>query len=158
VDNTQITADDPRAQDVRALLARHLAFARSVTPPEGVFALDVSALLDPAITFFSARRDGELLAVGALKQLDHTHGELKSMHTAEQARGHGIGRAMVRHLLGVARDRGLSRVSLETGSMVAFAPARALYASAGFTECGPFAGYPDSPHSVFMTIALNGAG
>jgi putative acetyltransferase len=155
VENTQIAADDPRADDVRSLLARHLAFARSHTPPEGVFALDVSALLDPAISFFSARRDGELLAVGALKQLDRAHGELKSMHTAEQARGHGIGRAMAAHLIGVARARGLGRVSLETGTMAAFAPARALYASVGFTECGPFAGYQDSPTSTFMTLVLD---
>ncbi len=104
--------DDPRADDVRKLLQRHLAFARANTPPEGVHALDMDGLLDPAVTFFSFRRDGELLGVGALKQLDRHHGELKSMHTAQAARGRGIGRAMLDHLIGVARERGCLRVSL----------------------------------------------
>jgi putative acetyltransferase len=150
----EIAADDPRAPDVRALLRRHLEFARATTPPEGVFALGLDGLLDPAVSFYTGRRSGQLLAVGALKQLDERHGELKSMHTAAEARGQGIGGAMVKHLIGVARARGLRRLSLETGSMAAFAPARSLYARAGFTPCGPFGGYPDSPTSVFMTLAL----
>jgi putative acetyltransferase len=149
-----IEADDPRAGDVRSLLERHLEFARSVTPPGHVHALDVDGLLHPAVTFFSFRSDGELLGVGALKQLDAMHAELKSMHTAVQARGRGIGRAVLAHLIGVARVRGCTRVSLETGSMPAFGPARALYASAGFAVCGPFADYPPSPTSTFMTLAL----
>ena len=149
-----IAPDDPRTPDVRALLQRHLDFARATTPPEGVFALDLSGLLDPAVSFYSYRRSGRVLAVGALKQLDQRHGELKSMHTAREARGQGIGRAMVDHLIGVARARGLRRLSLETGSMAAFAPARSLYARAGFTPCGPFGTYPDGPTSRFMTLEL----
>jgi putative acetyltransferase len=150
----EIGLDDPRRADVTALLERHLEFARSCTPPEFVFALDLDALTDPAITFCSARRSGELLAVGALKALDRTHGELKSMHTAAAARGQGVGAAMVRHLVDVARARGWTRVSLETGTQAEFAPARGLYARCGFTECGPFADYADTGHSVFMTLAL----
>lgn len=150
-----ISIDDPRAPDVRELLERHLAFANLHSPPEDVHALDVDALLDPAVTFFSFRRAGELLGVAALKRLDAGHAEVKSMHTAQAARGHGIGRAMVEHLLGVARDRGFRRVSLETGSMAAFAPARSLYASAGFTLCGPFGDYGPSPNSTFMTMPLD---
>lgn len=146
--------DDPRSADARALLQRHLAFAHTHTPDEHAYALDIDALLGPAITFFSFRADGELLAVGALKQLDDTHGEIKSMHTAEAARGRGIGRAMVGHLVSVARDRGMRRVSLETGTMAAFGPARALYASVGFTPCGPFGGYRPSPDNTFMTLLL----
>lgn len=119
----EIAVDDPRAADVRALLQRHLAFAHAHTPAEHAYALDIDGLLGPAVTFCSFRAGGELLAVGALKQLDETHGEIKSMHTAEAARGRGIGRAMVRHLIGVARDRGMRRVSLETGTMAAFGPA-----------------------------------
>ncbi len=149
-----IEPDDPRAPDVRALLQRHLDFARATTPPEGVFALDLAGLLDPAVSFYSYRRSGRALAVGAVKQLGERHGELKSMHTAQEARGQGIGRAMVTHLIGVARARGLRRLSLETGSMAAFAPARSLYARAGFTPCGPFGTYPDSPTSRFMTLEL----
>lgn len=152
-----IAVDDPRARDVQALLDAHLAFARSVTPPEDVHALDIEGLLDPAITFFSARLDGKLLGVGALKQLDQSHAELKSMHTIEPARGRGVGRAMVDHLLSVAIDRNCQRVSLETGSMDAFVPARSLYAKAGFEPCGPFADYNVSPSSAYMTISLDRA-
>jgi putative acetyltransferase len=146
-----IAVDDPRAADVHSLLSRHLEFARATTPPEDVHALDLDGLVDPAVTFCSARRDGELLAIGALKELDATHAELKSMHTAAAARRTGVGRAMVDHLLGVARTRGYERVSLETGTMEAFEPARALYEASGFTTCGPFDGYRPSPSSAFMT-------
>jgi putative acetyltransferase len=150
----QIAADDPRAGDVQALLQRHLEFARATTPPEGVHALDTGGLLDPAVTFFSLRRDDELIAIGALKELDARHGEVKSMHTAAAARGSGAGRAMLAHIIGVAAQRGYERLSLETGSMAAFGPARALYASAGFTLCGPFADYQPSATSTFMTLAV----
>jgi putative acetyltransferase len=150
----RISADDPRAPDVRALLRRHLEFARATTPPEGVFALDAEGLLDPAVTLFSLREDGELIAVGALRELDGRHGELKSMHTATAARGRGAGTAILEHIIGVAAGRGYERLSLETGSMAAFGPARALYARAGFTPCDPFGSYQPSPTSTFMTLRL----
>jgi putative acetyltransferase len=149
-----IAEDNPLAADVRALLVRHLEFTTATSPPEDMHALDADGLLDPAVTFFSCRRAGKLLGVGALKRLDGQHAELKSMHTAAEARGRGIGRAMVGHLIGVARQRGYRRVSLETGSMPEFAPARALYASAGFAPCGPFGEYVPSRNSTFMTMAL----
>jgi putative acetyltransferase len=151
----QISADEPRAPDVRALLDGHMAAMLAATPPEHAFALGVDGLLDPAVTFFSFRADGALLAVGAIKQLDPEHGEIKSMHTAAAARGRGIGRAMLNHLLGVARSRGYRRVSLETGTMAEFAPARALYRSAGFSACGPFADYRPSEDNCFMTLELD---
>jgi putative acetyltransferase len=149
-----ISIDDPRAADVRALLERHLAFAEATTPAKDRHALDVDALADPAVSFYSYRIDGRLLGVGALKRLDDAHAEIKSMHTAEEARGRGVGGAMLDHLLRAARTRGFARVSLETGAGPAFAPARALYARAGFVPCRPFAGYPDSPNSAYMTLAL----
>jgi putative acetyltransferase len=149
-----ISVDDPRAPDVRVLLERHLVAMAAATPPEHAFALDVDGLLDPAITFFSVRAAGELFGVGAIKELDAGHAEIKSMHTAAAARGRGIGRAMLNHLLGVARSRGYRRVSLETGTMAEFAAARALYASAGFTACGPFADYQPSEDNCFMTLEL----
>ena len=152
-----IAIDDPPTDDVRRLLERHLEFANTHSPPEDVHALDVDALLDPAVTFFGLRVDGKLLAVGALKQLDDHHAELKSMHTAAVARGRGIGRTMLDHLVGVARDRGLSRVSLETDTMEAFTAARALYTTAGFTSCEPFGDYQPSRNSTFMTLVLDGA-
>ncbi len=148
-----IGPDDPRADDVRALLARHLAFAHATSAPEDVFALDVDALVDPAVDFFSYREEdgGAVLGVGALKRIDDGHAEIKSMHTAAEARGRGVGRAMVEHLLAVARERGFSRVSLETGAGPAFAPARALYAGAGFVPCGAFGPYEPSDRSAYMT-------
>jgi putative acetyltransferase len=152
--NLIIAIDDPRAADVRALLERHLAFAHEVTPSNHVHALEIDRLLDPAVTFFSARRDGELLGVGALKELDDSHAELKSMHTSMAARGQGIGRAMLDHLLAVAADRNYDRVSLETGTMDVFAPARSLYAKVGFRPCEPFAEYTSNPYSTCMTIDL----
>jgi len=149
-----IAVADPRDDDVGVLLARHLEFARSCTPPEAVFALDADALLDPRVTLFGARESGVLLGIGGIKELDTAHGEVKSMHTAAEARGRGIGRAIVEHLLAIATERGYHRLSLETGSQAEFAPARRLYAACGFIPCGPFDGYSDSPTSSFMTIDL----
>ncbi len=154
----KIAVDDPLSHDVRELLERHLAFAQAATPPEDVHALDVDALADRSVTFFSFRRHGKLLGVAALKHLDEGHAEIKSMHTAEAARGRGVARALVDHLLRVACERGYRRVSLETGAGPAFAPARALYASAGFTPCGPFAEYRPSPNSSYMALSLRGLG
>jgi putative acetyltransferase len=149
-----ISLDDPRAPDVRRLLEVHLTFARGETPPEDAHAMDVDELLDPAVRFFSLRRDGVLVAVGALKRLDSEHAEVKSMHTVVAERGRGAGRRMLDHLIAVARADGYRRVSLETGSMAAFAPARSLYAGAGFVECEPFADYRLSPNSTYMTLYL----
>jgi putative acetyltransferase len=150
-----IGVDDPRAADVHALLERHLSFANEHSPPEDVHALDVERLVDPAITFVSYRVDGELLGIGALKDLGDGHGELKSMHTSAAARGRGIAGAIVTHLVALARERGLARVSLETGTPEAFRPARSLYARHGFVECGPFGDYAPSAYSTFMTLALH---
>jgi putative acetyltransferase len=149
-----IAVDDPRREDVRRLLERHLTFAYEHSPPEHVHALDVDELVDAAVTFFSARRGGELVGVGALKELDATHGELKSMHTASDVRGQGVGRAIVDHLLSVARERGYRRVSLETGTNDPFAPAQALYERVGFTRCEPFGPYTSNPYSMCMTRSL----
>jgi putative acetyltransferase len=147
--------DDPR---VVALLHTHLARARAETAPGSAHALDLSGLRSPEVTFWSAwegdaPRD-TLVGVGALKRLSDDHGEVKSMHTAESMRGRGVGSAILRHIIAAARARGMSRLSLETGSWPYFAPARALYARHGFVECGPFGDYREDPNSVFMTLDL----
>jgi putative acetyltransferase len=147
--------EDPRAADVRRLLESHLAFSRSVTRPGHVHALDVEALMDPAVTLYGARRSGELLGVGALKRLDDIHAEIKSMHVSEAARGQRIGREMLEHLLAVAVARKYRRASQETGTMEAFAPARVLYESVGFEPCEPFGEYTNNPYSTCMTIVLD---
>jgi putative acetyltransferase len=149
-----IAVDDPGAEDVRSLLRRHLEFAKDVTPPGHVHALEVERLVDPAITLFSARRDRILVGIGALKHLDESHAEVKSMHTLSEARGEGVGRALIDHLLAVAARRNYRRVSLETGTMDAFAPARSLYERVGFARCDPFGEYTANPHSICMSIDL----
>ena len=149
-----IAVEDPDADDVRALLARHLAFARGESPAEHVHALDTGAWGDPDLTLYGARRDGSLEGVGAIRRLDETHVELKSMHTRAEARGQGIAQAMLAHLLHVAAAQGYQRVSLETGTMDAFAPARSLYLKAGFRPCPPFGPYTANPYSVCMTRPL----
>lgn len=149
-----VTVDDPRSPDVMALLDRHLEFAHSVTPPDDVHALDLEGLTDPRVTFFSLREGGVLLGIGAIKQLDDSHFELKSIHTTQEARGRGVGRTVVGHLIDTVRERGATRVSLETGSMEEFAPSRALYAGLGFVESGPFDTYSPSRASTFMTLYL----
>ena len=148
-----IGPDDPRAPDVHELLEAHLAFARSVTPPEDVFALDPVGRLNEKLSYFSARQGGVLVGVGALYELDATHAEIKSMHTVARYRGRGVGRSLLEHLIEVARQRGYQRLSLETGPMEAFAPARAMYAAAGFVPAEPFADY--GPRSVCMTLRLD---
>ena len=155
MDGGKVDVDDPRKPDVQALLERHLTFSQSETPPEHSFALDVEGLLDPAITFFSFRTPaGELLGMGALKRLDDDSAELKSMHTSAQARGRGVGRAVLTHIIAAARQRGLRRLYLETGTTPGFMPARNLYASEGFESCGTFGGYPITGDNTFMTLAL----
>jgi len=125
-----------------------------LSPPGSVHALDLDALRRPGITFWTAWAGDELLGCGALKELAPTHGEIKSMRTATAHRRKGIARAMLVHIVDEARRRAYDRLSLETGSMAAFAPAQRLYASFGFTRCAPFADYLADPNSVFMTREL----
>jgi putative acetyltransferase len=94
------------------------------------------------------------LGIGALKRLSADHGEVKSMHTAQSVRGRGVGSAILRYIIATARARGMSRLSLETGSWAYFRPAHALYASHGFVECPPFADYVSDPNSIFMSLDL----
>jgi putative acetyltransferase len=138
----------------RALLERHLAFCLSETPPEHSFALDVDGLLDPAVTFVSYRDGDAVLGVAAIKELEAGSAEIKSMHTAAEARGRGVARALLSHLLDTARARGYRQVFLETGTTPGFAAARALYESVGFTPTGPFGGYPQTEDNTFYSRAL----
>ena len=146
--------EDPLTPDVKALLQTHLDFCHEVTPLEHSFALDVEKLRAPEITVFTARENGVLLGVGALKVFEPGHGELKSMHTAKAARGKGIGRAIVNHILEFAKSKGLTRVSLETGNHPPYEPARKLYEACGFTYCEAFGEYELSNFNVCMTLPL----
>jgi putative acetyltransferase len=151
----RIETDDLTHPEVLALLNEHLSNMYELSPPESVHALDVSKLKGPDIAFWSAwDDDGGLLGCGALKELSPAHGEVKSMRTPAARRRAGAGRAVLEHILAVARERRYERLSLETGSSEAFRPAQQLYESFGFTRCGPFGSYREDPHSVFMTLRI----
>lgn len=149
-----IRVDDLAGPEIRALLEEHLRNMYELSPPESVHALDLAALRRPGITFWTAWSGGALVGCGALKELDPAHGEVKSMRTASAHRRKGVGRAMLEHIIAEARAQSYRRLSLETGSMDAFLPARRLYESFGFAYCAPFADYIDDPNSAFMTRTL----
>jgi len=136
--------------DVRALLAFHYAQMRDASPPEACHVLDLKGLTTPDIRFFSLRdAQGQLLGIGALKALSQEVGEIKSMRTADAALGRGVGKAVMNHLIAVARAAGMKEIKLETGNSPLYIPANRLYEGAGFTRCGPFAGYQDTPFTYF---------
>ena len=150
----RITLDDVTGPEITALIGEHLRDMHVKTPPESIHALGLEKLRQPDITFWTAWEGDELLGCGALKELDPRHGEIKSMRTARAHLRKGVAAAMVRHILDEARRRGYTRVSLETGAMATFEPARQLYARHGFQLCGPFADYKLDPNSTFMTLEL----
>jgi putative acetyltransferase len=152
----QIRIDDLRGPHIAALLAEHLRDMYATSPAESVHALDLDQLRHSDITFWTVWDGSSLAGCAALKQLDARHGEIKSMRTASAYRRRGVAAFALQHLLAEAKRRGYQRLSLETGSVEYFAPARRLYARFGFSECGPFADYVRDPYSVFMTLPLPG--
>ena len=146
--------DDLSGEPTRSLIARHLAGMRANSPPESVHALGIDALRGPDMTFWSVWVADEIAGCGALKRLDAQRGEIKSMRVADKFLGRGVGRALLEHLIGEARARGMESLWLETGSSEVFIPALRLYESAGFKRCGPFDGYIEDPFSVFMMRAI----
>lgn len=150
----RIELDDLSRPQVHALLNEHLTNMYELSPPENVFALDLTGLRAPDITFWTVWEDALLLGCGALKELSAQHGEIKSMRTPKALRRRGAGRAVLAHIIAVAGQRGYEMLSLETGSNPAFLPAQKLYQSFGFTYCGPFGSYREDPNSVFMSVRL----
>lgn len=152
----RIRLDDLSGPEIRALLDEHVQSMHSLSPPGSVHVLDLAALRTPDISFWTAWSGDQLLGCGALKALSPSHGEIKSMRTAAAHRGKGVARAMLAHIVVEALARNYERLSLETGSMAAFAPAHRLYESHGFAYCAPFGDYTADPNSVFMTRQLRG--
>jgi len=150
----RIEIDDLSRPQVLALLEEHLRNMYEITPPEFVFAFDANKLKAADVTFWTAWDGDSLLGCAALKELSATEGEIKSMRTPATRRRTGAGRALLNHIIDVARARGYRVLYLETGRQPAFAPAQALYASAGFTRCGPFGQYRENGNSVFMSLSL----
>ncbi|MEM9032549.1 MAG: GNAT family N-acetyltransferase [Pseudomonadota bacterium] len=156
--SSEIRAVLPNDPDVVPLLEHHVSLMRASSPSCSVHAMDADRLLKENVAFFAAFEGTVAVAIGGLKRLSGDHGEIKSMHVAEASRGCGLARAMLARLLEVARVQELERISLETGSQDAFAPARAFYAREGFAPCPPFADYEPDPNSVFMTRMLSPRG
>ncbi len=150
-----IAEDDLSGADIRVLLEQHFAGMLANSPEGSCHFLDLDALKGPGVTFWAVRDAGGALAgCGALREIDKHHGEIKSMRTADAFLRNGAGAAMLIHIVSVAQSRGYNRLSLETGSGAAFAPAQALYRRFGFAHCTPFADYIEDPFSRYMTLEL----
>lgn len=152
--NVLISRENPQGADVALLMARHTADMHADTPPESIHMMDAAQLDVPEVQFFVGRVAGQAVAMGAIKTIDSTHAEVKSMHVLVEHRGKGLSKAMLDHLIAAARASGFARLSLETGTQAMFTPARRLYEKAGFTECPPFEGYVLDPNSYYMTLHL----
>jgi putative acetyltransferase len=152
----KIVVDDLSGPQIRDFLQEHVQQMRSITPLESKHALDLDALRQPGITFWSVMDGVTLVGCGAIKRLDASHAEVKSMRSAPSRQRSGIASLLLAHIIAEATRMGFTRLSLETGSTGFFAPARKLYAKFGFETCGPFADYRPDPNSVFMTRTLAG--
>lgn len=150
----RIEIDDLTRPAVHELLREHLTNMYELSPADKVFALDLTKLRAPDITFWTVWDGDALLGCGALKELSPVHGEIKSMRTPATQRRRGAGRAVLARIIDTARQRGYELLSLETGTHPAFGVAQDLYRSVGFDYCGPFAAYTEDPHSVFMSLRL----
>ncbi|PSL40238.1 putative acetyltransferase [Planomicrobium soli] len=150
----KIRIDDLSGEEIADLLEEHLQDMAQHSPPESIHALDLSNLRKPEITFWSAWEGDGLAGCGALKELDSDHGEIKSMRTSPSYRRKGVAKFLLEHIIEESERRGYKRLSLETGSMEAFEPARKLYASFGFRYCEPFSDYREDSNSVFMDKKL----
>lgn len=150
----ELVQGDLESADVVALLQAHLDGMAALSPPESVHALGLEELRRPEVTFWSLRQDGDLLGCGALKELDSSQGEIKSMRTAERHLRKGVAATLLRHILAEAKARGYRRLSLETGSTDGFAAAQTFYERFGFVDCAPFGDYRVDPYSRYMTLEI----
>lgn len=151
----EIAIDDLTSPEIIELLESHVAEMRRVTAnPESVHALDLDGLRRSEVTFWSLRDGARIAGCGAIKRLDATHAEIKSMRTSTSYQRQGIAARILAHIEAASVSMGLTRLSLETGAEDFFAPARALYLRSGFAYCEPFADYVLDPLSVFMTKAI----
>ena len=150
----RIELDDLSRPQVLALLEEHLGNMYELSPPHQVCGSDASKLKSPGVTFWTAWNGELLLGCAALKELSATEGEIKSMRTPNALRRTGAGRALLNHIIEVARSRAYRVLYLETGRHPAFLPAQTLYRSAGFVLCEPFGSYRENGNSVFMSMPV----
>ncbi len=145
---------DVSHQDVIELLTEHMNFMAAHSPPESRHVLDVDALQQPGINFWSLWQGTILVGCVALKHWNDEMGEIKSMKTSSSYLRQGVGHKLLQHVVAVAEQRGYDYLKLETGSMAYFEPARKLYKRFGFKYCGPFGDYVEDPNNVFMSLAI----
>lgn len=150
-----IQRDDLTSPEIATFLEEHISDMRAVSPPESKHALDLDGLRSPEVTFWTLTTHNQIAGCAALKQLAPTHGEIKSMRTSALHRGQGIASKLLTHLIAEAKSRHYQRLSLETGSMPFFEPARKLYQKFGFKSCPPFAQYKKDPNSIFMALEIH---
>jgi putative acetyltransferase len=150
----EIKVDDLSGVEIAEFLEEHIREMKSISPPESKHALDLEGLRKSEIILWTVWDDGRLIGCGAIKELDADHAEIKSMRITTYCRGKGIASILLQHILNEAKLRGYQRISLETGSMPFFEPARNLYAKYGFEHCAPFSIYGEDPNSIFMTKKL----
>lgn len=149
-----IKVDDLTGKEIAEFLEQHISEMRTVSPPESKHALDLNGLRKAEITFWTIWIENSLAGCGALKELDTSHAEIKSMRTAPEYRNKGVATMLVQHIIEEAKSRNYRKLSLETGSIAFFKPARQLYLKFGFVYCEPFSNYKEDPNSVFMTKEL----
>lgn len=150
----EIVVDDLSGEKIARFLEEHISDMKSISPPESKHALDLDGLRKGEITFWTIIDNEQIAGCGALKELDKYHAEIKSMRTSSFYRQKGVASMMLTHIISEAKKRGYTRLSLETGSMPFFEPARKLYTKHGFEYCAPFSNYKEDPNSVFMTKIL----
>ncbi|WP_025564655.1 GNAT family N-acetyltransferase [Psychromonas sp. SP041] len=150
----KITLDDLLGTEIFSLLQEHLEDMKATSPPESVHALNLEALKDPSVQFWTLWDEQMLAGCGAFKKLDSKHAEIKSMRTSNGYKNQGVASKLLIHIIEQAKLSGMSRLSLETGSMDYFLPAHALYLKHGFSFCAPFADYEEDPNSKFMSLDL----
>ena len=151
----EIREDDLSGDETRALLEYHLIGMRDDSPPGYSFALDLTGLRSSDVTVWSAWDGAMLAGIGALKQLDNQHGEIKSMRTAPTHLRRGVGAALLEHIISVATGRGMTRLSLETGTGKAFEAALSMYRKRGFKKGPAFSDYVGSEFNQFLHLDLD---
>jgi putative acetyltransferase len=150
----KIKVDNLAGKEIAEFLDQHILEMRAVSPPESKHALNLNDLQRANITFWTVWDEKVIAGCGAISELDAFHAEIKSMRTATEYRNQGVATMLLRHILAAAKKRKYDRLSLETGSMKFFEPARKLYLKCGFVYCQPFSSYKEDPNSVFMTKVL----
>jgi putative acetyltransferase len=151
-----IDVETPLQQDVREMVAELNAHLIPLSPREYQFQMTVEQMAEPHTTVFVARSfEGNAIGMGSLKVHRPDLGEVKRFWTRPVVRGTGVGRQLLENVIGLGREKGISRLVLETGGTQPFADTWRFYEAGGFKRCGAFLDYPDTEYSRFYEQYLN---